>query len=49
MNDEDEDWFECVDCDLVFTVTANNDAEIMAGQPFVCFCPRCGCAEIIKR
>lgn len=46
MTDQDEQWWHCTDCDLRFTVTANNDAEIMNGEPFVVYCPRCGSPEI---
>lgn len=44
--EEREDWYRCPDCELRFTVTACNDQDIMDGNPFVLYCPRCGSEDI---
>lgn len=46
--DNDGPSTECLECGLRFWVIANNDAEIMQGEPFVLYCPRCGFDDLVK-
>jgi hypothetical protein len=41
MCDEPEE-VRCDECELRFYIVASRDAEIAAGFPFYCYCPRCG-------
>lgn len=49
MDDELGPTFVCDECDLHFHVIADNDHQIMQGEPFVLYCPRCGSDDIEKR